>query len=213
MCDLLRLAFLTGTVPGGPSLEGHPFRHWSQKEGSGTSLVVQWLRLCPPNAGGTGSVPVQGLRFHRLHGVAKTTNSKQKERAAETGKIMAICCLFGCLGTFVCFCTHDSISGGALRIDLLILEHCSRCRTCWKCHNWLQSNQDHAEGEKWWDFILVEPIMLPAAGKMPFVPPRTRWWELGLHSWVETLPWCLEAFYLIPPGTHSNEGIQVDRCN
>jgi len=23
----------------------------------GTSLVVQWLRLCAPNAGGTGSIP------------------------------------------------------------------------------------------------------------------------------------------------------------
>ena len=30
----------------------------------GTSLVVQWLRLCVPNAGGPGSVPRQGSRFH-----------------------------------------------------------------------------------------------------------------------------------------------------
>ena len=27
------------------------------KERQGTSLVVQWLRLCAPNAGGLGSIP------------------------------------------------------------------------------------------------------------------------------------------------------------
>ena len=35
----------------------HPF---------GTSLVVQWLRLCAPNAGGPGSIPNQGTRSHML---------------------------------------------------------------------------------------------------------------------------------------------------
>ena len=30
----------------------------------GTSLVVQWLRLCAPNAGGLGSIPGQGARSH-----------------------------------------------------------------------------------------------------------------------------------------------------
>ena len=28
-----------------------------RRNSSGTSLVVQWLRLCAPNAGGTGSIP------------------------------------------------------------------------------------------------------------------------------------------------------------
>ena len=32
-----------------------------QKSETGTSLVVQWLRLCAPNAGGLGSVPVREL--------------------------------------------------------------------------------------------------------------------------------------------------------
>ena len=32
----------------------------------GTSLVVQWLRLCAPNAGGPGSIPVRGTRSHML---------------------------------------------------------------------------------------------------------------------------------------------------
>ena len=31
----------------------------------GTSLVVQWLRLCAPNAGGPGSIPGQGTRSHK----------------------------------------------------------------------------------------------------------------------------------------------------
>ena len=30
----------------------------------GTSLVVQWLRLCPPNAGGLGAIPGEGTRSH-----------------------------------------------------------------------------------------------------------------------------------------------------
>ena len=31
---------------------------------SGTSLVVQWLRLCAAKAGGLGSIPAQGTRSH-----------------------------------------------------------------------------------------------------------------------------------------------------
>ncbi|TEA22649.1 hypothetical protein DBR06_SOUSAS14710042, partial [Sousa chinensis] len=30
------------------------------------SLVVQWLRLCAPNAGGPGAIPGQGTRSHML---------------------------------------------------------------------------------------------------------------------------------------------------
>ena len=33
-----------------------------EKEIKGTSLVVQWLRLHAPNAGGLGSIPGQGTR-------------------------------------------------------------------------------------------------------------------------------------------------------
>ena len=33
-----------------------------KKEGPGTSLVVQWLRLQAPKAGGLGSIPGQGTR-------------------------------------------------------------------------------------------------------------------------------------------------------
>ena len=31
---------------------------------AGTSLVVQWIILCTPNAGGPGSIPGQGTRSH-----------------------------------------------------------------------------------------------------------------------------------------------------
>ena len=36
-----------------------------KKKGDGISLVVQWLRLHTPNAGGLGSVPSQGIRSHK----------------------------------------------------------------------------------------------------------------------------------------------------
>ena len=39
--------------------------NYKQKHGR-TSLVVQWLRLHAPNAGGSGSIPSQGTRSHVL---------------------------------------------------------------------------------------------------------------------------------------------------
>ena len=35
-----------------------------------SSLVVQWVRLCAPNAGGPGSIPGQGTRS-RMHAATK----------------------------------------------------------------------------------------------------------------------------------------------
>ena len=40
--------------------------HCHKEFSLGTSLVVQWLRLCAPNAGGLGSIPGQGTKFHML---------------------------------------------------------------------------------------------------------------------------------------------------
>ena len=37
---------------------------WSAKEYMGTSPVVQQLKFCAPNAGGPGSIPGWGTRFH-----------------------------------------------------------------------------------------------------------------------------------------------------
>ena len=39
---------------------------WVNVNLGGTSLVVQWLRLHAPNAGGPGSIPGQGTRSHIL---------------------------------------------------------------------------------------------------------------------------------------------------
>ena len=43
--------------------------------------MVQWLRLCPPNAGGLGSIPGQGtrsqiLQLKILHAAAKTQSNQ-----------------------------------------------------------------------------------------------------------------------------------------
>ena len=54
--------------------------HTNEKP-QGTSLEVQWLRLHAPNAGGPGSIPGQGTRFHvpqfkrRSHGVGSLSPS------------------------------------------------------------------------------------------------------------------------------------------
>ena len=43
------------------------YGNWDWPENNfrvGTSLVVQWLRLHAPNAGGPGSIPGQGTRSH-----------------------------------------------------------------------------------------------------------------------------------------------------
>ena len=39
-------------------------KSWFKRNPVGTSLVVQWLRLWAPNAGGPGSIPGQGTRSH-----------------------------------------------------------------------------------------------------------------------------------------------------
>ena len=45
----------------------------------GTSLLVQWLRLCTPNAGDPGPIPDEGIRSHmqhlRVHSHAATRKS------------------------------------------------------------------------------------------------------------------------------------------
>ena len=43
----------------------------------GTSLVVQWLRLCVLNAGGVGLIPDQGTRI--LHAVSQNKIKKKKK--------------------------------------------------------------------------------------------------------------------------------------
>ncbi|TEA28979.1 hypothetical protein DBR06_SOUSAS11410018, partial [Sousa chinensis] len=42
------------------------------------SLVVQWIRLCAPNAGGPGSIPGQGTRSH-MRVATKSSHATTKE--------------------------------------------------------------------------------------------------------------------------------------
>ena len=49
----------------------------------GTSLVVQWVRLHTPNAGGLGSIPGQGTRSH-MHAATKSSHASTKEPPATT---------------------------------------------------------------------------------------------------------------------------------
>ena len=49
-----------------------------KKPHTGTSLVVQWIRLRTPNAGGLGSIPGQGTRSH-MHATTKSSHATTKE--------------------------------------------------------------------------------------------------------------------------------------
>ena len=50
-----------------------------RKNPVGTALVVQWLRLCAPNAGGPGSIPGQGTRSRMLQLKARMLQLKDPE--------------------------------------------------------------------------------------------------------------------------------------
>ena len=49
---------------------------------AGTSLVVQWVRLRTPNAGGLGSIPGQGTRSH-MHAATKSLHAATKHAAMK----------------------------------------------------------------------------------------------------------------------------------
>ena len=46
----------------------------------GTSLVVQWLQLCPSNAGGTGSIPGQGTKIPHNEMWQKKKKKERKKK-------------------------------------------------------------------------------------------------------------------------------------
>ena len=50
------------------------------KETVGTSLVVHWLRLRAPNAGGLGLIPGQGTRSH-MRAATKSSHATTNELA------------------------------------------------------------------------------------------------------------------------------------
>lgn len=45
-----------------------------------TSLTVQWLRLCTSNAGDTGSIPGQGIKFPRAMQCSQKIQKQRKKR-------------------------------------------------------------------------------------------------------------------------------------
>ena len=54
-----------------------------RNSGTGTSLVVQWVKLHAPNAGGPGSIPGQGTRS-RMHAATKSPHAATKIPCAAT---------------------------------------------------------------------------------------------------------------------------------
>ena len=52
----------------------------------GTSLVVQWLGLWVPSAGGPGSIPGQGARSHMLQLRPREAKKKKKKPKKQTNK-------------------------------------------------------------------------------------------------------------------------------
>ena len=68
---------------------------------TGTSLVVQWIRLYAPNAGGPGSIPGQGTRSH-MHAATKTQcnqiNKISKMLTVVICFLLPYFCVSVCLG-------------------------------------------------------------------------------------------------------------------
>ena len=104
-----------------------PPKYTERYHPSGTSLVVQWLRLCTPNAGGLGSIPGGGTRscIPQLRScIAKydkiKINIKRKELSFHLPTYLAqnfatlphICLFFWktnqCLSTLACRCLHKA---------------------------------------------------------------------------------------------------------
>ena len=56
-----------------------------EKSCVGTSLVVQWLRLCTCNAGGTGSIPDRGTKILQA---ARHNPPSPPKKVVEAEKVM-----------------------------------------------------------------------------------------------------------------------------
>ena len=51
---------------------------------AGTSVAVQQLRICVPNAGDTGSIPGQGTKIPLAAHAKKQTNKQTKDETSRT---------------------------------------------------------------------------------------------------------------------------------
>ena len=63
---------------------------YKKKQDIGTSLVIQWVRLRTPSAGGPGSIPGQGTRScmrattKSLHATTKSPHATTKKSTCHT---------------------------------------------------------------------------------------------------------------------------------
>ena len=70
------------------------------RNNSGASLVVQWLRLWAPSAGGPGSIPGQGTRSHMLQlNITKTQYSQISKLIKKKKRKTTLNCLWWWIGT------------------------------------------------------------------------------------------------------------------
>ena len=70
----------------------HPLgaqKYGLNKNNLGTSLVVQWVRLHAPNAGGPGLIPGPGTRSC-MHAATKSSHAVTKKSACHTKE--SSCC-------------------------------------------------------------------------------------------------------------------------
>ena len=71
------------------TLAGSASDWMSRNRGGGTSLAVQWLRLCASTAGGMGSIPGvipgRGTKTPKPHSVAKKKKQKEKKEIEVEG--------------------------------------------------------------------------------------------------------------------------------
>ena len=53
----------------------------------GTSLAIQWLRLCTPHAGSTGSIPSQGMKIPTCPHAARHSQKKKEKKERKMPKV------------------------------------------------------------------------------------------------------------------------------
>ena len=84
----------------------------------GTSLVVQWLRLCTPNAGGLGSIPGWGTSSHMTQ-QKKIPHVASKNQHSQINKNK---CFEKC-GQSVAFTMHQQACPAPFHQFCLFLRH------------------------------------------------------------------------------------------
>ena len=60
----------------------------SNRKGPGTSLVVQWLRICNSNAEDTDLLPSQGTKI--LHAALRSQKEREREKSQGLGSCVGM---------------------------------------------------------------------------------------------------------------------------